>query len=228
MENAQHDIREEMTMRIPWQQGDGYINESALWNLIRWARAKYDDFRCVLCQGYIEARNELPWVSEPSAPQLTKWQTHHETYERYGNEDIEDVRTLCKKHHDAISNEKTAKGKGGVTIGEYMYRQAIRGGRVKERSTRAWPFLERIEKKARDYIEIARTMKGDESGKSDFINRWRGIQKKAKKIKEAYYKTQKEKKEWLNSWNSALEKEPWTNPVQYKGSPPRFHPIWPK
>ena len=32
-------------------------------------------------------------------------QIHHKTYERYGKELLEDLITLCKKHHDIITNE---------------------------------------------------------------------------------------------------------------------------
>jgi len=67
------------------------------WKAMRNARSKQDDYRCVFC-------------GVPSLP------VHHVTYERSNEESIEDLRSLCRQCHDAITMLETERNMRKIRI----------------------------------------------------------------------------------------------------------------
>lgn len=67
-----------------WAVYHEYLS-SPIWNDKREAVLKRDGYKCVICSG----TNNL--------------QVHHNTYARVGEEELEDLTTLCKWCHEAVT-----------------------------------------------------------------------------------------------------------------------------
>ena len=85
---------------------------SAKWKARRLERSAHDDYRCVFC-------------GVPSSP------VHHITYDRANDERIDDLRSLCRVCHDAVTMLETERGMTRSRIDplDPAYRRLIIGRR---------------------------------------------------------------------------------------------------